>query len=334
MREFHATDPYLFSFFLSTYIPGYAIGPLFISPLSEVFGRAPLYHLCNTLFTICTVLCGRTSSLWSLAIARFFAGVGGSSVFALAPSLIADMFRKEKRGAIMALVVVGYNLGPSVSPTAVSYINAAWGWRWVFYISGGAGLVVTVLNYIGLSETYAPVLKTARLRKQRRVQGLSMRSTYDLDDGASTTRLSGRAMLMPLRMLFFSRTFFLTSFLTAVAYGSMYTLYSTIPTTFLEIYAWPPKKFDLAYLSTVVGTLLSMIACAGISDTIVKRMKRNDDNRPENRLLPMCFFWPLVSAGLFVYAWTAHYKIHWAVPLFGASVFGARAMSSMVSTAI
>jgi multidrug resistance protein len=153
MREFHATDPYLSSFVSSIYSLGYAVGPLLISPLSEVFGRAPLYHFSNTLFTICTILCGRTSSLWSLAIARFFAGVDGSSVFALAPSSIADMFRKEKRGAIMALVVVGYKLGPSVSPTAVSYIDAVWGWRWVFYISGGAGLVVTVLNYIGLSET-------------------------------------------------------------------------------------------------------------------------------------------------------------------------------------
>jgi hypothetical protein len=141
-------------------------------------------------------------------------------------------------------------------------------------------------------------------------------------------------MLMPLRMLFFSRTIFLTSFLTAVAYGSMYILYSTIPTTFLVTYAWPSKNVNLAYLSTAVGALLGMIACAGISDTIINRRKRNDDNRPENRLLPMCFFWPLVSAGLFVYAWTAHYKIHWAVPLSGAGVFGAGAMSSMVSTAI
>ena len=149
-------------------------------------------------------------------------------------------------------------------------------------------------------------------------------------------RLLGRAILMPLRTLFFSKTIFLTGFLTTVAYGSMYILYSTIPTTFLMTYAWPPKHVDLAYLSTAAGELLGMIACAGISDTIVNRRKSIDDdnNRPENRLLPMCFFWPLVSVGLSVYAWTAQNKIHWAVPLSGASVFGAGATGSMVSTAI
>ena len=141
---------------------------------------------------------------------------------------------------------------------------------------------------------------------------------------------------MPLRTLFFSKTIFLTGFLTTVAYGSMYILYSTIPTTFLMTYAWQPKHVDLAYLSTAAGELLGMIACAGISDTIVNRRKSIDDdnNRPENRLLPMCFFWPLVSVGLSMYAWTAENKIHWAVPLSGASVFGAGATSSMVSTAI
>lgn len=334
MREFHTKNPDLSSFILSIYILGYAVGPLLISPLSEVFGRVPLYHCCNTLFTICTVLCGRTSSLWSLATARFLAGVGGSGVFALAPSSVADMFRKEKRGAIMALVVVGYNLGPPASPIAVSYINAAWGWRWVFYISGGAGLVVTVLNYIGLSETYEPVLMKAQLRRQKLAQPHLVQSIYDPDDGASTTRLSARAMLMPLRILIFSKTILLTSFLMTVAYGSTYILYSTIPTTFLMTYAWSPRKTDLVYLSTAVGALLGMVACAGISDMIINKRKRNNDNRPENRLLPMCFFWPLVSAGLSAYAWTAHNEIHWAVPLSGATVFGAGTMSSMVSTAI
>ena len=276
MREFHTKDPDLSSFVLSTYILGYAVGPLLISPLSEVFGRAPLYHFCNTLFTTCTVLCGRTNSLRLLAAARFLAGVGGSGVFALAPSSIADMFPKEKRGALMALIVVGYNLGPSVSLRVISYMDTAWGWRWVFYISGGAGLVVTVLNCIGLSETYEPVL-----RKWKRAQPLSARLIYDPNHGASMMRLVGVAMLMPLRMLFFSRSIFLTSFLTTVVYGSMYLLYSTIPTTFLVNYAWTSKNVDLAYLSTAVGALLGMIACARISDTILSRRKRND-NPPEN----------------------------------------------------
>jgi len=126
MEEFKATDPYLSSFVLSIYVLGYAIGPLLISPLTELYGRLPLYQLCSTLFSVSTLLCGTTHSLGTLTIARLFAGMGGSSVFALAPSSIADMFPLEKRGAVIAVIAIVYNLGPSVSPTAGSYINAAW----------------------------------------------------------------------------------------------------------------------------------------------------------------------------------------------------------------
>lgn len=74
MLDFRATDPYLSSFVVSIYVLGYAVGPLLISPLSELIGRVPLYHFCNTLFSVSTLLCGTTASLRSLAVARLFAG--------------------------------------------------------------------------------------------------------------------------------------------------------------------------------------------------------------------------------------------------------------------
>ncbi|RYN41883.1 hypothetical protein AA0112_g1960 [Alternaria arborescens] len=44
------------------------------------------------------------------------------------------------------------------------------------------------------------------------------------------------AMFMPLRMLFLSRPIFFTSLLTAIGYGYIYVLYTTLPTTFVETY--------------------------------------------------------------------------------------------------
>ncbi|KAF2633748.1 MFS general substrate transporter [Macroventuria anomochaeta] len=335
MLSFHTTEPYLSSFVLSVYVLGYAIGPLVISPLSELFGRIPLYHFCNTLFSICTLLCGRTTSTRTLAVTRLFAGMGGSSVFALAPSSVADMFPEEKRGAVMAVVAVGYNLGPSISPTAGAYINAAWGWEWVFYISGGLGLIVTVLNFAGLSESYEPVLlrrKAARLRKQKRFRDGSVRSRFDFDVQTTRREVLGRAMLMPLRMLVFSKTILLTSALTAIGYGWMYILYTTLPTTFLVMYAWEPKSIGFAYLGTAVGAVVGMVVGAKISDAVMKRRKEAGDFRPENRLLPMFFFWPCVGVGLLIYAWAAQNTVHWALPVLGTSIFGAGAMSAIFFT--
>ncbi|KAI4945503.1 hypothetical protein J4E91_007845 [Alternaria rosae] len=301
MRDFASTDAYLSAFVLSIYVLGYAFGPLLISPLSEQYGRLPLYHGCNVLFTICTFVCGRASSLSTLAVFRFLAGVGGSSVFALAPSSIGDFWVKEKRGGVMALIGLAYNLGPAISPTAGSYLNAARGWRWIFYLTGILGGVCTTLSVLCLSETYEPVLlrrKAARLRKQTGNQELRARS--DMDAGTSKMAAFRTAMAMPLRMLFLSQPVFFTSLLTAIRYGYMYILYTTIPTTFVETYKWAPEKLGLAHLGTAVGNLIGMLGGGAISDGLVKRRAPEGDTRPENRLLPMIFWWPLFSTGTYI----------------------------------
>jgi multidrug resistance protein len=330
MTHFHSTNEYISSFVLSIYVLGYAVGPLLISPLSEIFGRVPLYHFCNTAFTLYTLCCAYSDSLSTIALVRFFAGVGGSSVFALAPSSIADMIPKEKRGAVMALIAIGYNLGPAVSPTVGSYVNAARGWKWIFYLTAILGGSATLLSYVCLSETYEPVLlqrKAARLRKE--TGNLKLRSKLEVNEERSRLQVLQRAMSMPLRMLFFSPSIFMISLLTAIGYGFIYILYTTLPYTFLIDYEWAPKKIGLAYLGTAVGNLLGMVAGGGFSDAIVKRRAAKGDTRPENRLIPMIFFWPLVSIGLVVYAWTAQHSTHWIGPLVGSAIFGAGAMSAM-----
>ncbi|CAN9093565.1 unnamed protein product [Alternaria alternata] len=333
MKDFRSTDAYLSAFVLSIYVLGYAFGPLLISPLSEQYGRLPLYHLCNVLFTICTLACGRANSLGVLAVFRFLAGVGGSSVFALAPSSLGDLMVKEKRGGVMALIGLAYNLGPAISPTAGSYLNAAKGWRWIFYLTAILGGIGTVLSMLCLSETYEPVLlrrKTVRLRNETGNENL--RARPDVDTAAAKLEAFGTAMFMPLRMLFLSHPIFFTSLLTAIGYGYIYVLYTTLPTTFVETYKWAPKSLGLAYLGTAVGNLIGMLGGAAISDGLVKRRALKGDTRPENRLLPMIFWWPLVSIGLFIYAWTAQHGVHWIAPLIGTAIFGAGAMSAIFFT--
>jgi MFS family permease len=51
MREFRSTNSSLASFVVSVYILGYAVGPLFMAPLSELYGRLPVYHVSNALLS-------------------------------------------------------------------------------------------------------------------------------------------------------------------------------------------------------------------------------------------------------------------------------------------
>lgn len=79
MAEFKSTNIELASFVVSVYILGFAVGPLFFAPLSEIYGRAPVYHVCNVLFLLCTIGCALATNLNMFIVFRFLAGTFGSA---------------------------------------------------------------------------------------------------------------------------------------------------------------------------------------------------------------------------------------------------------------
>ena len=48
--EFGVTDDIVASLTVSIYLLGYVVGPLFLAPLSEIYGRLPVYHITNWIF--------------------------------------------------------------------------------------------------------------------------------------------------------------------------------------------------------------------------------------------------------------------------------------------
>lgn len=116
MTEFHSTNTQLASFIVSVYLIGYCFGPLVIAPLSEMYGRLPLYHVCNVLFVIFNVACALTPNLGGLIAFRFLAGLAGSCPLTIGAGSLADIISKEKRGAAMSSWALGPLFGPVIGP--------------------------------------------------------------------------------------------------------------------------------------------------------------------------------------------------------------------------
>jgi len=116
MREFHSTNEQLASFIVSVYLLGYCFGPLVIAPLSEMYGRLPLYHICNVLFVAFTVACAKAPNLGGLIAFRLLAGLAGSCPLTIGAGSLADMISKEKRGAAMSSWALGPLFGPVIGP--------------------------------------------------------------------------------------------------------------------------------------------------------------------------------------------------------------------------
>ena len=145
MKEFHSTDTMLASFVVSVYVLGYMVGPFLIAPMSELYGRVPLYHTWNILFLIFTIACAVAKTIPQLIVFRLLAGVAGVCPLTIGSGTAADMVPKEKRAGVMAIWAMGPILGPVIGPVAGGFLAEAEGWRWVFWV-----IAITVSAAINL----------------------------------------------------------------------------------------------------------------------------------------------------------------------------------------
>jgi len=134
MQDFHQTDSTLGSFTVSIYLLGLGLGPLFIAPMSELYGRLPVYHICNSFFIIFFVACAVSTDVGMFLAFRFITGVAGSCPVALGGGTIADVIPQEKRGGAMALFALGPLIGPIIGPVIGGFVAQYIGWRWTFRI--------------------------------------------------------------------------------------------------------------------------------------------------------------------------------------------------------
>ncbi|KAB8226885.1 hypothetical protein ETB97_004438 [Aspergillus alliaceus] len=320
MRDFHSPDQMLGSFIVSVYVLGYMLGPFLIAPLSEIYGRVPLYHACNVLFLVFTIACAVAQTLPQLIVFRLFAGIAGVCPITIGSGTVADMIPVEKRAGIMAVWALGPILGPVIGPIAGGFLAESVGWRWVFWVLAIAIGVMTIGCAVFYRESYAPVIlrrKTERLRKETGNPNLySARG-----DTKITKALFATALARPMKLLFRSPIVFLLSLFAAVTYGYLYLMFTTLTPIFKNTYSFSSGLAGLAYLGFGIGSLLGLGICGVVSNRIAASHTARGCFRPESRLPPMLFGSWAIPAGLFWYGWSAQAHTHWIVPILGTGLF-------------
>ncbi|KAL1599839.1 hypothetical protein SLS60_007644 [Paraconiothyrium brasiliense] len=328
MSDFHSTNQTLGAFVTSVYILGYAFGPLAWAPLSELYGRLPIYNICNIIFLIFSIACAVANNLGALIAFRFFAGIAASCAITNSSGTVADLYPVEKRGRAMSSMILGPLFGPAIGPVAGGYLAEAKGWRWTFWLVTILAGAACIISFVFNRETYGYVLlkrRTARLQKE--TGNTELRSA--LDTGRTPQQLFKTAIVRPIRMLVLSPIVFLMSLVMAAVYGYLYLLLTTYPRVFGSQYNFSEKSIALVYLGVGVGSLLGLIFTGAVSDRLNNHLaKRYNDGKPkpEYRLPTMLLGGILVPVGLFLYGWSAERKVHWIAPVIGTAILGGAMM--------
>ncbi|OLN98046.1 putative transporter C1529.01-like protein 8 [Colletotrichum chlorophyti] len=322
VKEFGITSSMVASLTVSVYVLGYCVGPFLIAPLSEIYGRLIIYHVCNLFYEIFTVGCAVSVNPSMFLAFRFLSGCAGSAPMAVGGGTIADMHKADERGKAMALFSLGPLLGPVIGPVAGGFLTQYSGWRWTFwtiFILAGA---FSLLSVVFMRETFEPVIlerKAAVLRKQTGNGRLRART----DKNITRWQLLAQAIVRPTKMLIFSPIVLLISLYCAFMFGLTYLLYTTFPGVFQGKYGWSPSIAGLAYLGLAFGMLFAVGVVGAVSDKQVRGAKdAGAQVRPEIRLFLSVWMAPVVSVGFFWYGWSACADTHWIVSVLGTLVIG------------
>lgn len=330
LKAFHESSNIIAAFVVSVYILGFAIGPLIIAPMSELYGRIWLYNICNLLFVIFNIACALSKSMGMLIAFRFLAGCAGSAPLTLGGGTIADMFPQQQRAGAMAIWSMGPLLGPVVGPVCGGFLVEAMSWRWVFWIlaifGGAFGLLLLVVG----RETYAPILLEKKAEALRKETGnLDYRSKLAKDIPPREVFI--RAIARPMKMLFLSPIVGLMSLYIAINYGILYLFFTTITFVFEGQYHFSSGSVGLSYLGVGVGMIVGMAVLGVVSDKIIRKQQTKGNVKPEHRLpliltLPGAIGLPI---GTFIYGWTTQYTVHWIVPIIATAFIGLGNLTAM-----
>lgn len=269
LSEFHSTSSLYGTLLVSVWELGEAVGPLLTAPLSEVFGRAPVYNATNLIFVVFSIACAVSANPSMLIAFRFFNGIGDASL-ALNASIIGDMFVQEQRGLPMAIMSFPPLIGPVAGPVLGGFLTQAAGWPWAFWLSVITGSVCTLAFALLYRETFRPHLKRQHAKKLQRHKDRSER----LSEEDSTAKINSffvlKALLRPVSMLFTSRVVLVLSTFVSVVYGFLYILLTTIVDVFEDTYNFSQGAAGLAYLG-LSKPLLTSSHFHGLSAQLVQQ---------------------------------------------------------------
>jgi MFS transporter, Spinster family, sphingosine-1-phosphate transporter len=198
-----------------------ALGPAFLiaytafAPLmgwaGDRYNRTRLLVLGVGLWSLATVGSGFAGTYGHLVLARSLLGIGEVTYGTLAPTILADVYPRSRRGQVLSVFYLAVPVGSALGYVLGGLIEPHYGWRAAFWVVGGPGLVAALAGLLlrepcrgamdGVEEAdgVVPVHKPARVSwRDYRVLRHNRSYVYNvLGMALMTFALGGLAFWMP-----------------------------------------------------------------------------------------------------------------------------------------
>ncbi|KAJ5748202.1 uncharacterized protein N7511_009898 [Penicillium nucicola] len=315
------------------------LGALVAAPISEVFGRTPIYIPSIILFMLFNMGAGLSQTAVQRIVCRAFAGLFGSAPAVLAAATLVDIWSRIERVYMFPLFSVIAFTGPLVGPTPGAFVveSKTQSWRWVDWITIIFASIVLMLVVLFLPETYSPILLDWKAKELRRMTGDDrFRAPLDFKRVSFLRRLRN-SLYRPILLFVTEPIISVHALYLAVEFIILYTFLAGYVSIYMKIYHWSAGLTAVAFLGIEVGVLLAVpavpLAMYFLRREIVRSRARGQIRPdPEISLYMGMFGAPAISISMFWMGWTARESISFWSPLASSVLLGFGVLCIFVSS--
>ncbi len=160
-REFVAPTA-LVQLTLTATMVGFALGQLFVGPLSDQVGRRRPLLAATAVHILACLAAALAPDIFWLSVARVLQGVGAAAGGVVAMATVRDLFGGYPLVKMLSRLALVSGLAPVIAPVLGSQLLLVVEWRGLFVFLAAFGLLVLVANALFLRETLPASARHAR----------------------------------------------------------------------------------------------------------------------------------------------------------------------------
>jgi EmrB/QacA subfamily drug resistance transporter len=148
-------DPVVLKLAFTSYLLSLAVFIPVSGWMADRFGARHIFRLAIAVFTLASLACAFTMTLYGFVIARFVQGMGGAMMVPVGRLVLVRAVPKSDLVRTLSWLTLPALIGPVIGPLVGGFLTTYFHWRWIFFINIPMGFIGIVLATIFIPDVKA-----------------------------------------------------------------------------------------------------------------------------------------------------------------------------------